>query len=41
MLHCSRQNINDLVRREKLKPVRENGNNSLFLKSDIMKRLQD
>ena len=35
MLDCSRQNINDLVRRKKLFPVRKEGNNSLFLRSDI------
>lgn len=41
MLHCSRQNINDLVRRGKLTPVREDGNNSMFLKRDIQERLQE
>ena len=41
MLSCSRQNINDLVKRGKLKPVREEGNNSLFLKRDIRARLMD
>ena len=38
ILGCSRQNINDLVRRGRLVPVREEHNNSLFLRSDIMAR---
>ena len=41
MLSCSRQNIRDLIRRGKLKLVREEGNNSLFLKRDILARLRD
>ena len=38
MLGCSRQNINDLVRRGRLLPVRKDGNNSLFLRGDILRR---
>ena len=38
LLECSRQNINDLVRRGKLHPVKITDKNTLFLKSEIMKR---
>lgn len=38
ILKCSRQNVGDLVKRGKLKPVREEKNNSLFLRSDVLQR---
>lgn len=38
LLSCSRQNINDLLKRGKLKPVKSTLKNHLFLKSDIIKR---
>ena len=41
LLKCSRQNIRDLIRRNKLQPVREEKNNSMFLRSDILARLTD
>ena len=39
LLGCSRQNIDDLVRRGKLCPVRSDQKNMLFLKSDLEERL--
>ena len=38
ILNCSRQNIDDLIKRGKLKPIKEMANDKLFLKSDILKR---
>lgn len=38
LLDCSRQNINDLVRRNKLHPVKSTEKSTLFLKSEVMKR---
>lgn len=38
MLNCSRQNINDLTRRNKLHPVKRRNNKSVFQKSDIESR---
>lgn len=38
LLDCSRQNINDLVKRNKLHPVKSTDKNTLFLKSEVMKR---
>ena len=38
MLGCSRQNIDDLVRRGKLHPIKITPKNKLFLKSEIMQR---
>lgn len=38
MLNCSRQNINDLTKRNKLCPVKRQNNKSIFQKSDIEKR---
>lgn len=35
MLDCSRQNIEDSVRREKLKPIQESAKNKMFLRADI------
>lgn len=39
LLNCSRQNIEDLVRREKLHPVKTTRKIKLFLKSEIKRRL--
>lgn len=39
LLCCSRQNINDLVAREKLHPVKVEQKNKFFLKSEILQRL--
>lgn len=39
LLDCSRQNIDDLVRRGKLHPVKESAKSKLFLKSEIIQRL--
>ena len=41
LLGCSRQNIGDLIRRGKLVPVKEEKNNSLFYRADILSRLRD
>jgi hypothetical protein len=38
LLGCSRQNINDLLKRGKLNPIKSTLKNHLFLKSDIIKR---
>ena len=38
MLKCSRQNIEDLVRRKKLKPIKSFPKGYLFLKSDAVRR---
>lgn len=40
MLHCTRQNIADLVKREKLHPIRSDSNNRLFLKTEIQQRMK-
>ena len=39
ILNCSRQNIDDLVKREKIKPIKEWKNNKIFFKSDLLKRV--
>lgn len=39
LLECSRQNINDLVTRNKLHPVKTEPKNKFFLKSEILQRL--
>lgn len=36
LLHCTRQNIQDLVRRKKLTPVKILKNNFLFLREDLL-----
>lgn len=41
MLHCSRQNIADLVKRGKLHPIRTDGNNRLFMKTEIQQRMDN
>lgn len=38
ILDCSRQNINDLTKRNKLFPIKRQNNKSLFMKSDIENR---
>lgn len=38
ILECSRQNIDDLIRRGKLHPVKATPRNNLFLKSEIIQR---
>lgn len=38
LLSCSRQNINDLMKRGKIIPIKRSQKNTLFLKSDILKR---
>ncbi|MBR0364095.1 MAG: helix-turn-helix domain-containing protein [Clostridia bacterium] len=38
LLGCSRQNINDLVRRGKLHPVKAGGRTKLFLRSEVEQR---
>ena len=39
ILDCSRQNVEDLVKRNKLKPVQTSAKNKMFLKADINKKL--
>jgi hypothetical protein len=39
ILHCSRQNVDDLVRRKKLKPIKSFPKGNLFLKSDVIQRV--
>lgn len=39
LLQCTKQNIEDLIRRDKLHPIRVDPKNKLFLKSEIMQRL--
>ncbi|HPB17428.1 MAG TPA: hypothetical protein PK870_07240, partial [Clostridia bacterium] len=38
VLDCSRQNIDDLIRRNKLHPIKSTPKNKLFLKSEIIQR---
>lgn len=39
ILDCSRQNMNDLIKRGKIEPVKKEAKSTLFLKSDIEQRL--
>lgn len=39
ILNCSRQNIDDLTKRGRLHPIKATGKNTLYLKSEILKRL--
>lgn len=39
LLQCSKQNIDDLIRRGKLHPIKEAPKSKLFLKSEILQRL--
>lgn len=38
LLECSKQNIEDLIRRDKLHPVKTNARNKIFLKSEVLQR---
>lgn len=40
ILGCSRQNIDDLIRRGKLHPIRQDEKNKLFLRNEIIQRKQ-
>lgn len=40
LMDCSRQNIDDLIKRQKLKPVKKWDRDKLFLKSDILERMK-
>ena len=40
LLNCSRQNVFDLIKRGKLKPIKETPKDRLFLKSDILIRVK-
>ena len=40
ILGCSRQNIDDLMKRDKLHPIRRDAKNKLFLKNEIIQRKQ-
>lgn len=41
MLQCTRQNIDSLVRRNRLQPVKCYAKNKIFFKSDILRRMWD
>lgn len=38
ILNCSRQNVEDLTRRGKLHPIQSSAKNTLYLKSEVLKR---
>ena len=38
ILGCSRQNIDDLIRRDKLHPIRSDARHKLFLKNEVLQR---
>lgn len=40
LLGCSRQNLSDLVRRNKLHPIKSSAKNTLYLKSEIEQRMK-
>lgn len=40
ILNCSRQNIDDLIRRNKLIPIKKHKHTQLFFKEDILNRLK-
>ena len=40
ILGCSRQNIDDLTRRGKLHPIRQDEKNKLFLRNEVIQRKQ-
>ena len=40
ILGCSRQNIDDLIKRGKLRPIRQDNRNKLFLRNEITQRKQ-
>lgn len=39
LLNCTRQNIDDLVRREKLHPIKQSAKNRFFLRSEVEERM--
>lgn len=41
LLNCSRQNIEDLVKRNKLHPIKESDKNKLYLKDDVLRKAWD
>ncbi len=41
MLGCSRQNIDDLTKRGKLHPIRQDARNKLYMKNEIQQRMQN
>ena len=41
ILQCSRQNLNDLIKREVIKPIKDLPRDRLFFKEDITKRKND
>ncbi len=41
LLHCSRQNLNELVDKKRLHPIRSSKKNTLYLKSEIEQRLHE
>ncbi|KNF06989.1 hypothetical protein CLPU_36c00050 [Gottschalkia purinilytica] len=41
ILDCTRQNIDDLVRRKKLVPIKVFPRDRIFFKSDVLSRLSD
>ena len=38
LLNCSRQNLSDLTKRGKLHPIKSSKKNTLYLKSEVLKR---
>ncbi|PFV09975.1 DNA-binding protein [Bacillus cereus] len=38
ILGCSRQNLNQMVQKERVKPIKEMPRDRLFFKADILKR---
>ena len=40
LLNCSRQNLDDLVKRDKLHPIKVGAKNKLFLKSEVEQRIK-
>ena len=40
LLNCSRQNLDDLVKRDKLHPIKVSAKNKLFLKSEVEQRIK-
>ena len=41
ILRCSRQNVEDLIKRKKLKPIKSFPRGNLFLSSDIIRRVEE
>lgn len=40
LLNCSRQNLDDLVKRDKLHPIKTSSKNKLYLKSEVEQRMK-